>query len=130
MFNVSPEAWSFLFAMLGVGSAFTLALKRTWSNRDRADQAYIKAREDAKAETDQALDQLRKDMDDRFRERDDWYTATLETLNEDIQRLRWAIVHLIPLVAPSKMDEALKILVELNLGGIKIDVTEAKGDKP
>lgn len=101
--------------LFGNGGLAVYVLRREATRSDRADDAYIKARNDAAAEFRKELAEMKAEFRAELDRRDREHSADILALEEHIARLHRAITKIVPLVAQEHVAEVTAVLVELGM---------------
>lgn len=101
--------------LFGNGGLAVYVLRREATRSDRADDAYIKARNDAAAEFRKELAEVKAEFRAELERRDREHSADISALEEHIARLHRAITKIVPLVAQEHVAEVTAVLVELGM---------------
>lgn len=101
---MTPELISALAGASLGGGLLTLAIRRTWSDRDNVNQAYAEGRRSGELVHKEQLTEVRTE-----------FLEEIGKLEEHVQRLHRAIVELVKLVPDENMAAAVAILASLSI---------------
>ena len=112
---MDPQLFAIIAVFMGGGSVFALALKRTWSKSDRADDAFLRGYERRTTESETTISQLRAEWDARFDAQERAHSQAMQELSDHVDRLHRALAQLVPLVSAEHVAEATRIVMELSV---------------
>lgn len=112
---MDPQLITLVVGIFGGGGLLGLALKRTWSGSDRADDAFLRGYEKSAEKSEGQLADLRAEIEKRLTEQAANYQREIAAITEHVNRLHRALARLVPLISPEHMPEATAIVMELNM---------------
>ncbi len=113
MMAVTEISAAVMIGLFGGGGLLALALKRTWSQTDRADDAYLRGHEAGEDRHRRELEALRSELREQMAAQQRRHADEIAALHAHIDKVYAALGTIIPMVAPENVAAATSLIVNL-----------------